>query len=133
MTGEELAPVSCASTRSDANFYGTAVPPTARLETALTLLGRSGDVSVNLGGDGAGNQRFPDAGRLVRGGDFLDPCLATDNAEFVATASSARASTITTYRRDFGDGSPIVETTERRVRHDYGRHARGRFRARVEA
>lgn len=231
MTGEELAPVSCASTRGDGNFYGATVPPTAQLETAFTLLGRSGDVSVNLGGDGAGNQRFPDAGRLVRGADFLDPCLATDNAtsvaqharvlgrytttkldgaavprltdavatgvapdptlaqpepqvswaaallhvgaeglnpnrgdlslqsalgllhdfvadrvsvklrhtarasrvDFVATTSSERASAITTYRWDFGDGSPIVETTEPRVWHDYGRHARGRFTARVEA
>jgi hypothetical protein len=228
MTGEELAPVTCASTRGDGNFYGANPPPTAHLETAFTLLGRSGDVSVNLGGDGAGNQRFPDAGRLVRGADFLDPCLATDNAtsvaqharvlgrytttkldgaavprltdavatgvapdptlaqpepqiswaaallhvgaeglnpnrgdlslqsalgllhdfvadrvtvklrhtarasrvDFVATASSARASAITTYRWDFGDGSPIVETTEPRVRHAY---ARGRFTARVEA
>ena len=34
--------------------------------------------------------------------------------DFVATASSARASAITTYRWDFGDGSPIVETTEPR-------------------
>ena len=60
------------------------MPPTAQLETAFTLLGRSGDVSVNLGGDGAGNQRFPDAGRPVQGADFLDPCLATENATSVA-------------------------------------------------
>ena len=40
---------------------------------------------------------------------------------FVAQASSARGAAITTYRWDFGDGSPIVETTVPSVSHDYGK------------
>ena len=84
MTGEELEPATCATTRSDGNFYGRRpCRPTAQLETAFTLLGRSGDVSVNLGGDGAGNQRFPDAGRLVTA-RTPGPVPAIHNAASVA-------------------------------------------------
>ena len=230
LTGAERNPTTCAATRSDANFYGTSVPEAAQLETAFTLLGRSGDVSVNLGGDGAGNQRLPDAGRVVTPADALDFCtyvysagpvgqharvlgrytttklngtavsrltdavavgvapdrtlgqldpqvnwsaallhvgaeglngnrgdlslqsalgllhgFLTDQVsvtvrhkarssrvDFVATASSTR-SAITKYRWDFGDGSPIVETTQPRVTYDYGKRARGRFTTYVEA
>ena len=44
----------------------------AQLDTAFTLLSRTGDVSTSLDGNGAGNQRFPDAGRTVRAADMLD-------------------------------------------------------------
>jgi hypothetical protein len=230
LTGVERDPATCAATGSDANFYGTPAA-TAQLETAFTLFGRSADVSVNLGGSGANNQRRPDAGRLVTGADALDACTyiysapavseharvlgrytvtkldgtaiarLTDAAaigvapdptlvqpdpqvkwtsavlhvgaeglnanrgelslqtalgqlhdfvadrvsvslrhkargrrvDFYATAHSTRGSAITSYRWDFGDGSPIVETTQARVSHDYGWDARGRYAARVEA
>jgi hypothetical protein len=234
LTGAERNPATCATTRSDRDFYGsgdTAPAPTAQLETAFSLLGRSGDVSVNLGGTGAGNQRFPDAGRTITAADDTDTCLLVHNAdsvaqharvlgrytttklngtavsrltdavatgvapdptlgqldpqvswgaallhvgaeglnanrgdlglqnalgllhdfvadsvsvavtyklratraEFVATAASARGSAITKYRWDFGDGSPIVETTVPGVAHDYGKGARGTFTVHVEA
>jgi hypothetical protein len=207
-------------------------PPTAVLETAFTLLGRTGDVSTNLGGNGAGNQRFPDAGRTIRASDNTDQCVEVYNAfqiepharvlgsytttkkdgtavsritndvatgvaadptletleplvtwnaaylhvgleglnanrgelapqtalgllhdfvadsvsvavthrkttskgvAFVAQASSARGAPITKYRWDFGDGSPIVETTVPSVTHEYGKGARGTYVAHVEA
>ena len=238
LTGaERTAPSAtppCAITRSDRDFYGSgtgAPAPTAQLETAFSLFGRSGDVSVNMGGNGAGNQRFPDAGRTLRTADTLDQCVEAYNApqvdpharvlgrytttrkdgtaasrltegvatgvapdptlsqldplvtwgaallhvgleglnanrgdlspqsalgllhdflmdsvsvsvthrvradrvDFVARASSARGAAITTYRWDFGDGSPIVETTEPRVTHDYGKGSRGTYTAYVEA
>jgi PKD repeat protein len=53
--------------------------------------------------------------------------------DFVAVAASARGSAITKYRWDFGDGSPIVETTVPRVTHDYGKNARGTYTVYVEA
>ena len=231
LTGAERNPTTCATTRSDRDFYGTTVAPTAQLETAFTLLGRSGDVSVNLGGTGAGNQRFPDAGRTIRAADRVDTCLLVHNAEsveqharvlgrytmtnlngaavsrltdgvatgvapdptleqldpqvswgaallhvgaeglnpnrgdlgiqsalgllhdfvadsvsvavthkvratrvdFTASAASARGSAITKYRWDFGDGSPIVETTVPSVTHDYGKGARRTYTVHVEA
>ena len=228
LTGREWTTFpGCGLTRSDRDFYGAtaaANPVTAQLETAFTLLGKTGDVSTNLGGTGAGNQRFPDAGRLVTAADrylcdeayngfevepharglgsyttttkdgvaasrltngvstgvAADPTLenveplVTWNAAllhvgleglnpnrgqlspqaalgllhdfvsdsvsvavthkvtagrvaFVAQASSARGAAITTYRWDFGDGSPIVETTVPSVSHDYGKGSRGTY------
>jgi subtilisin family serine protease len=225
---------NCVPTRSDRDFYGTgaANPTTAVLETAFTLFGRGGDVSTNLGGNGAGNQRFPDAGRTLQSPeDELDQCVEAYNAgevepharvlgnytttrkdgvaisrltnsvatgvagdptlaqleplvtwnaallhvgleglnanrgdlspqtalgllhdfvvdsvsvavthkvtadrvAFVAQASSARGAPITKYRWDFGDGSPIVETTVPSVSHEYGKGSRGTFVATVEA
>jgi Subtilase family/PKD domain/PA domain len=230
LTGAERNPATCEATRSDANFYGTPAT-TAQLETAFTLFGRIGDVSVNVGGSGANNQRRPDAGRLVTGADAMDACTyiysapavsqharvlgrytvtkldntaiarLTDAAaigvapdptlmqpepqvnwtaailhvgaeglnanrgelslqsalgqlhdfvadrvsvslshkarghrvDFFATAQSVRESSITSYHWDFGDGSPVVETTQPRVAHDYGWDARRRYTARVEA
>jgi minor extracellular serine protease Vpr len=230
---DHTPPPNCAVTRSDRDFYGTgaANPATAQLETAFTLLGRTGDVSTNLGGNGAGNQRFPDAGRVISTADTLDPCnepyngaiteqygrvlgsytttrkdgtpaprtvngvaigvagdptlsrldplvtwnaalihvgleglntnrgeltsqaalrllydfvadsvsvsvthrVRADRVDFVAQASSARGAAITKYRWDFGDGTPIVETTEPRVTHEYGKDSRGTYTAYVEA
>jgi hypothetical protein len=227
-------PGPCAIVRSDRDFYGTgtANPATAQLETAFALLGRTGDVSTNLGGTGAGNQRFPDAGRPITAADEADLCVeAYNGAEvepharvlgsytltkkdgvsvsrltnsvatgvaadptlsqleplvtwneallhvgleglnpnrgdlspqtalgllhdfvadevsvsvthrkttskavaFVAQASSARGAAITKYRWDFGDGSPIVETTVPFVTHEYGKGSRGTYEAHVEA
>ena len=76
------APPACPTTRSDRDFYGagTANPPTAVLETAFTLLGRTGDVSTNMSGNGANNQRFPDAGRTIVASDALDRCVEVYNA-----------------------------------------------------
>ena len=99
MTGVERNPATCATTRSDRDFYGsgmTAPGPTAQLETAFTLLGRTGDVSVNLGGTGAGNQRFPDAGRLVVAADFVDQCGFVHNAGSVSTHARVLGSYTTT-------------------------------------
>jgi minor extracellular serine protease Vpr len=226
-------PPTCTVTRTDRDFYGTgtANPATAQLETVFTLLGRTGDVSRNLGGTGAENQRFPDAGRVITAADTLDPCnepyngaiteqhgrvlgsytttkkdgiaaprtvngvaigvagdptlgrldplvtwnatlihvgleglntnrgeltsqaalrllydfvadsvsvsvthrVRADRVDFVAQASSARGAAITKYRWDFGDGSPIVETTEPRVTHEYGKDSRGTYTVYVEA
>ena len=71
LTGREWTTFpGCGLTRSDRDFYGAtaaANPVTAQLETTFTLLGKTGDVSTNLGGTGAGNQRFPDAGRHGHG------------------------------------------------------------------
>ena len=73
LTGREWTTFpGCGLTRSDRDFYGAtaaANPVTAQLETTFTLLGKTGDVSTNLGGTGAGNQRFPDAGRTVTAAD----------------------------------------------------------------
>ena len=232
LTGAERS-ATCATTRSDRDFYGTgtANPATAQLETAFTLLGRTGDVSTNMGGTGAGNQRFPDAGRTVTAADRYDLCVevyngaevepharvlgsytttkkdgvpvsrlqnsvvtgvagdpslsqldplvgwnaallhvgleglnpnrgelapqtalgllhdfvadsvsvavthkvTADRVAFVAEASSARGAAITKYRWDFGDGSPIVETTVPSVKHEYGKGSRGTYVAHVEA
>ena len=52
---------------------------------------------------------------------------------FFAQASSARGAAITKYRWDFGDGSPIVETTVPFVVHEYGKGSRGTYTANVEA
>lgn len=238
LTGNTFGPVPaagppCPATRSDRDFYGAgaANPATAQLETAFTLFGRTGDVSTNMGGTGAGNQRFPDAGRTIRAEDALDQCtepynaskvepharvlgqytttkkdgvavsrltngaaigvagdptlgqldplvtwdaafihvgleglnanrgalsaqsalgllldFVTDNVtvavshrvradrvDFVAAASSESGAAITKYRWDFGDGSPIVETTVPRVTHEYGKGSRGTYTAYVEA
>ena len=231
MTGFERASTGCGNVRSDRDFYGTTVPAAAELETAFTLFGRTGDVSVNMGGTGAGNQRFPDAGRTIRAEDNPDPCLVVyngasvsqharvlgryttttlngaavsrvtdgvatgvapdatldrpdplvswgaallhvgaeglnanrgqldvqaalgllhdyvaddvavavahrvraDRVDFVAQATSRRGSAIVKYRWDFGDGSPVVETTVPRVTHEYGKGSRGTYTARVEA
>ena len=230
---ERAAPPACTITRSDRDFYGTgaANPTTAVLETAFTLFGRTGDVSTNMGGNGAGNQRFPDAARTLRTSDALDQCVESFNAAqyetharvlgdytttrkdgvaisrltssvatgvagdptlaqleplvtwnaallhvgleglnanrgsltpqtalgllydfvadsvavsvthkvtadrvaFVAQASSARGAAITKYRWDFGDGSPIVETTTPSVKHEYGKGSRGTYIVHVEA
>ena len=43
------------------------------------------------------------------------------------------ARAITNYRWDFGDGSPIVETTVPSVTHDYGKGSRGTYTRHVEA
>ena len=223
----------CALTASDRDFYGTtaaANPATAQLETAFTLFGKTADVSTNLGGTGAGNQRFPDAGRTTTAADryaceevyngfqaepharvlgsytttkkdgvavsrltngvstgiAADPTLSqleplvtwnaallhvgleglnpnrgelspqtalgllhdfvadsvsvavthkvtADRVRFNATASSARGAAITKYRWDFGDGSPVVETTAPTVLHEYGKGSRGTYTAHVEA
>jgi hypothetical protein len=238
LTGNVFGPVPaagppCPATRSDRDFYGPDAtnPATAQLETAFTLLGRTGDVSTNLGGNGAGNQRFPDAGRTVRAADMLDQCtepydgamvepharvlggytatskdgaplsrltdgvatgvagdptieqvdplvtwnaallhvgleglnanrgqlspqsalgllhdfvadnvsvavshrVRADRVDFVAQASSDSGAAITKYRWDFGDGSPIVETAEPRVTHEYGKGSRGTYTTYVQA
>ena len=239
MTGVQRNPPTapmnpCALTASDRDFYGsgmTAPGPTTQLNTAFTLFGRTGDVSVNLGGTGAGNQRFPDAGRLVVASDFLDQCGFVHNAgsvstharvlgsyttttkdgvavsrltssvatgvapdptleqldpqvnwgaallhvgaeglnpnraalnlqsaldllhdfvadsvsvavthkvrgkrvDFAVSAASAVGSEIVKYRWDFGDGSPIVETTGPSVTHEYGKGARGSYTVNVQA
>jgi hypothetical protein len=52
---------------------------------------------------------------------------------FTAQASSLRGAAITKYRWDFGDGSPIVETTVPTVTHEYGKDSRGTYEAHVEA
>ena len=83
LTGVERNPATCEATRSDANFYGTPAAA-AQLETAFTLFGRGGDVSVNLGGSGANNQRRPDAGRLVTGADAMDACTYIYSAPAVS-------------------------------------------------
>ena len=234
LTGAERS-ATCATVRSDRDFYGAtaaANPPTAVLETAFTLFGRTADVSTNLAGSGAGNQRFPDAGRTMTSADDTDPCVEAYNADtvsanarvlgrytttkkdgtavsrvtdgvstgvaadptlenleplvgwnaaylhvgleglnanrgqlspqaalgllhdfvadsvsvavthrkttskavaFLAQASSARGAAITKYRWDFGDGSPIVETTVPFVLHEYGKGSRGTYAANVEA
>ena len=237
LTGAERNPPTaatqpCGTIRSDRDFYGTgaANPATAQLETAFTLFGRTGDASTNLGGTGAGNQRFPDAGRTVRGSDALDQCVEVYNAfqveplarvlggytttkkngtavsrltdavatgvapdatledlhpnvtwgaaymhvgleglnanrgqlsaqsalgllydfvaddlsiavvqrvrpanrvDFTANATSSRGVAITKYRWDFGDGSPIVETTSPSVSYQYG--ARATYEVHVQA
>jgi hypothetical protein len=232
LTGATRAPApACTTTASDRDFYGTgaANPTTAVLETAFTLFGTAGDVSTNSGGTGAGNQRFPDAGRTIRATDAADQCVEVYNAvqvepvarvlgtytttkkngvdvtrltdavatgvapdptlgdltpnvtwsaaylhvgleglnanraaltaqsalgmlhdfvsdsvsvsldrkpkagkvTFTATASSESGAAITKYRWDFGDGSPIVETTAPTVTHAYT--AKGTYTAYVEA
>jgi PKD domain len=236
ITGNQFVPGStspCPTVTSDRDFYGsgaTAPTATTQLETAFTLLGQTGDVSVNLAGTGAGNQTAPDAGRPIVASDAFDRCVEAHNAaqaapharvlgsytttkkdgvvvnrltNAVATgvapdatlenlepnlswaaayvhvgleglnanrgelsaqaalgrlhdfltdsvsvavshkvtadrvASIAQASstksTITKYRWDFGDGSPIVETTAPTVTHEYGKGARGTFTVNVEA
>jgi hypothetical protein len=50
---------------------------------------------------------------------------------FQARASSDSGAAITTYRWDFGDGSPIVETTAPTATHDYA--SGGTYTAKVEA
>jgi minor extracellular serine protease Vpr len=225
------APPACTTTASDRDFYGAAAtnPTTAVLETAFTLLGSTGDVSTNSGGTGAGNQRFPDAGRTIRATDAADRCVEAYNAVsiepharvlgtytttrkngadvarltnavatgvapdptlatptprvtwsvaylhvgleglnanraaltaqsalgllhgfvsdsvsvalhgrergnrvvFQARASSQSGAAVTTYRWDFGDGSPVVETTAPTATHVYS--ADGTYTARVEA
>ncbi|HEX7222779.1 MAG TPA: S8 family serine peptidase, partial [Candidatus Limnocylindrales bacterium] len=233
LTGSNWVWPSCTATQTDRDFYGAtaaANPATAQLETAFTLLGKTGDVSTNLGGDGAGNQRFPDAGRTITAADRYaceevyngfevephtrvlgsytttkkdgvavsrltnsvatgvagDPTLSqleplvtwnsallhvgleglnanrgqlslqtalgrlhdfvadrvsvsvrhkvtADRVAFVAEASSELGYAITKYRWDFGDGSPIVETTVPFVLHEYGKGSRGTYTANVEA
>ena len=234
LTGAERTP-ACGTIRSDRDFYGATAatnPVTAVLETSFTLLGQTGDVSTNSGGTGAGNQRFPDAGRTITSTDDSDLCTEVYNADtvseharvlgsytttkkdgvavtrvtngvatgvaadpslenldplvgwnaaylhvgleglnanrgqlspqtalgilhdfvadsvsvsvthrkttskavaFLAQASSARGAAITKYRWDFGDGSPIVETTVPFVVHEYGKGSRGTYTANVEA
>jgi subtilisin family serine protease len=234
LTGAERS-ATCTIVRSDRDFYGsgtTAPGAAAQLETAFTLLGKTGDVSVNLGGTGPGNQRFPDAGRTIVEADETDLCVEAYNGTevepharvlgsytttkkdgvavsrltnsvatgvaadptlsqleplvtwnsallhvgleglnpnrgdlspqtalgllhdfvadsvsvavthrkgtsksvtFVAQASSARGAAIVKYRWDFGDGSPIVETTVPSVTHEYGKDARGTYTVNVEA
>jgi uncharacterized membrane protein len=50
---------------------------------------------------------------------------------FQARASSQSGAAVTTYRWDFGDGSPVVETTAPTATHVYS--ADGTYTARVEA
>ena len=59
--------------------------------------------------------------------------VTADRVAFVAQASSARGAAITKYRWDFGDGSPIVETTTPSVKHEYGKGSRGTYIVHVEA
>jgi PKD repeat protein len=59
--------------------------------------------------------------------------VRADRVDFVATASSDSGAAITKYRWDFGDGSPIVETTEPRATHVYDKGSRGTYTAYVEA
>jgi subtilisin family serine protease len=228
LDGFEKEPIACTTTRDDVDFYGSVLTGLEQLETTFTLLGQTGDVSVNLGGDGRNNQRFPDAGRLATPADTSDPCVLLYNAsiskharilgeytttkangsavdrltdavatgvapdptlavrdprvswtsallhvgieglnanrgsltpaaalgalhdfvsdsvsvavthkvrgdrvDFVAHAASARGASISSYRWDFGDGSPIRETTTPQVTHTYG--ARGTYTVYVEA
>jgi minor extracellular serine protease Vpr len=84
LTGATRAPApACTLTASDRDFYGATAatnPTTAVLETAFTLFGTAGDVSTNSGGTGAGNQRFPDAGRTIVATDAADQCVEAYNA-----------------------------------------------------
>jgi subtilisin family serine protease len=102
LTGATRAPApACTLTASDRDFYGTgaANPTSAVLETAFTLFGTAGDVSTNSGGTGAGNQRFPDAGRTIRATDAADQCVEAYNA--VSVEPHARVlGTYTTTRKN---------------------------------
>ena len=55
----------------------------------------------------------------------------TQNATFTATAETNTPATFVRYRWDFGDGSPILETDQATVVHQYAKA--GTYRARVEA
>jgi hypothetical protein len=89
-------PVACNNIIDDVDFYGPLVTGAHQLETTFTLFGRTGDVSVNLGGDGANNQRFPDAGRLVTNDDTSDPCLVVYNGASIAAHGRVLGSYTTT-------------------------------------
>ena len=52
---------------------------------------------------------------------------------FGGTATDPDSSLPLTYRWDFGDGSPIVETAVPFVSHDYGKGSRGTYTANVQA
>lgn len=54
-----------------------------------------------------------------------------DRVDFVAHAASTRGASISTYRWDFGDGSPVRETSTPQVTHTYG--SRGTYTVYVEA
>jgi hypothetical protein len=101
-------PPPCTVTRTDRDFYGAdaANPATAQLETAFTLLGKTGDVSTNLGGNGAGNQRFPDSGRLISTADTLDPCIEPYNGA-IAEKHARVLGRYTTTKKD-GVAAPRV-------------------------
>lgn len=231
LNGRTTTPVlggtTCVTTASDINFYGSPAS-SDRLETTFTLLGKTGDVSVNLGGDGTNSQRFPNAGRAVTTSDSSDECTSlynddsiaahvrvlgeygttarngeqvsrvtdavatgvaadptlaardpkvtwaaalfhlgvegmngnrgeltpttallalhdfvadsvsvavthrvrSDRVDFTAHATSTRGGPITTYRWDFGDGTPVLETTSPTVSHTYP--GRGTYTAYVE-
>ena len=115
LTGNVFGPVPaagppCPATQSDRDFYGTGAlnPTTAQLETAFTLLGHTGDVSTNLGGNGAGNQRFPDAGRTIREADTLDQCTEPYNGAKVEPHARVLGRYTTTKK----DGTAVPRVTE---------------------
>ncbi|HXH33864.1 MAG TPA: hypothetical protein VNJ54_05560 [Plantibacter sp.] len=111
LTGAERTPITCATTRSDRDFYGAtaaANPATAQLETAFTLLGKTGDVSTNLGGTGAGNQRFPDAGRTITTSDDTGLCVEAYNADTVADHARVLGRYTTTKK----DGTAVSPSTD---------------------
>jgi hypothetical protein len=108
LTGATRTP-TCTITASDRDFYGTgaANPTSAVLETAFTLLGKTGDVSTNSGGTGAGNQRFPDAGRTLRGSDATDLCVEAYNGPQVEPHARVLGSYTTTKK----NGADVTRLT----------------------
>jgi PKD repeat protein len=104
------APQPCSIVKSDRDFYGAAAtnPTTAVLETAFTLFGTAGDVSTNSGGTGAGNQRFPDAGRTIVATDAADQCVEAYNA--VSIEPHARV--LGTYTTTKKDGVAVTRLTD---------------------
>jgi hypothetical protein len=119
----------------------TGVAPDPTLENLdPNLLWTAAYVHVGLEGLNANRGELTPQAALGSLHDFLTDSVSVsathkvtaDRAAFVAQASSTK-STITKYRWDFGDGSPIVETTVPFVTHDYGKGARGTYTAHVEA
>ena len=108
LDGFEKEPVTCTTTRDDVDFYGPIITGLERLETTFTLLGSTGDVSVNLGGDAANNQEFPDAGRVVTAADASDPCILAYNGVSIAKHARVLGSYVTTK----ADGSAVSRLTD---------------------
>jgi hypothetical protein len=96
MDGFVKEPAACNNIVDDADFYGPLLTGAEQLETTFTLFGRKGDVSVNLGGGGANNQRFPDAGRLVTNDDTSDPCILVYNGASISAHDRVLGSYTTT-------------------------------------
>ena len=100
---------TCPTTPTDRNFYGSTVDATAQLETTFTLLGHRGDVSVNLDGDGAGNQRRPDAGRALTAADSDDPCMLVYNGASIEPHASVLGRYVVTKGADGQDAPRLTD------------------------